>query len=371
MKDSRITKLANGLVDYSIKAKKGDKVLIEAMDIEPQLVTELVRAIYAKGAYPFVNLTDGLVNREIMMGLTPEYCDMLAKYAKVRMDDMDCYIGIRGNGNAYEGSDVDPKNKEIYSVRYSHPIHHSIRVAKTRWVVLRYPNFSMAQLAHMSTPVFEDFYFDVCTLDYAKMDKALTPLKNLMERTDKVRIQGEGTDLTFSIKGMPAVKCSGSHNIPDGEIYTAPIKKSVNGVVSFNAPSIERGLKFENVRLEFKDGKVIKASANHQAQLDSILDTDDGSRYIGEFAFGVNPYITEAIGDILFDEKISGSFHLALGSAYGECDNRNKSAIHWDLVCIQTPKYGGGKIWFDDVLIRDNGLFIPNELQGLNPNKLK
>jgi len=371
MLDPRITKLAHGLVDYSVKAQKGDKVLIEARDIEPGLITELVRILYKKGAYPFVNITDGLVSRAIMMGLTPEYCDLLTKYAKVRMEDMDCYIGIRGDSNAFENSDVDPKKTELYSLRYSHPIHLQIRVAKTRWVVLNYPNFSMAQLAGMSTPKFEDFYFDVCTLDYAKMDKAFDPLKKLMERTDKVRLVGEGTDLTFSIKGMSAVKCSGGHNIPDGEIFTAPIKNSVNGIVSFNAPSIENGVKFENIRLEFIDGKVIKGTANHQKQLDSILDTDEGSRYVGEFAFGVNPYITEAIGDILFDEKISGSFHLALGSSYGDCDNGNKSAVHWDLVCIQTPKYGGGQIYFDDILIRENGLFVPKELQILNPDKIK
>lgn len=371
MKDSRIIKLADNLVSYSVKAKKKDKVLIEAMDVDPALINAIVAKVYSVGAYPFVQLSNGEVQRQLLMGTTKEHCDMMTKYAAVRMNDMDCYIGIRGNYNAFESEDVPADKKELYSKYYQHPIHHAIRVAKTRWVVLRYPNFSMAQLAGMSTERFTDFYFDVCNLDYAKMDKAMDALKALLERTDKVRIVGDGTDLSFSIKGMPAIKCSGGHNIPDGEIYSAPIKDSVNGYISYNAPSIERGLKFEDIKLTFKDGKVVKCSANHQKALESILDTDDGARYIGEFALGVNPYITDAIGDILFDEKISGSIHLALGSAYDECNNGNKSSVHWDMVYIQTPKYGGGKIYFDDVLIREGGIFVAKELQALNPDKLK
>jgi len=245
------------------------------------------------------------------------------------------------------------------------------RVDHTKWVVLRYPTESMSQQAGMSTEAFEDFYFDVCTLDYSKMDKAMTPLVELMNKTDRVRIVAKDTDLTFSIKGIPAIKCSGLRNIPDGEVYTAPVKDSVNGYITYNVPSVEEGIKFENVRLEFKDGKIVKATANDTVAVNKIFDTDEGARYVGEFALGVNPYITKAMGDILFDEKISGSIHFTPGQSYEDAPNGNKSAIHWDLVQVQTTEYGGGEIYFDDVLIRKDGMFVLDELKCLNPENLK
>jgi len=259
----------------------------------------------------------------------------------------------------------------LYSSIYVERVHHRIRVNDTKWVVLRYPNSSMAQLAGKSTRSFEDFYFDVCNLDYSKMDKAMNALKAVMERTDKVRITGPGTDLSFSIKGMSAVKCSGHMNVPDGEIYTAPLRDSVEGFITYNTPSISNGFKFENVKLTFSKGKIVEATANDTERINGILDTDEGARYIGEFALGVNPYIMEPMCDILFDEKISGSIHFTPGSCYEDAYNGNKSAVHWDLVLIQRPEYGGGEIWFDDVLIRKDGLFVLPELECLNPEQLK
>ncbi|MPM89798.1 hypothetical protein SDC9_136910 [bioreactor metagenome] len=222
----------------------------------------------------------------------------------------------------------------------------------------------------MSTEAFEDFYFKVCNLDYAKMAAAMDPLIDLMQKTDKVRIIGPGTDLHFSIKDIPAVKCSGLRNIPDGEVYSAPVRNSVNGHISYNTPAVYQGITYENISLEFADGKIIKAAANHTDKINKVFDTDDGARYIGEFALGVNPHIDTPMKDTLFDEKIKGSFHFTPGSAYDEAFNGNKSAIHWDLVCIQNPEYGGGEIWFDDKLIRKDGRFIIPELNGLNPEKL-
>jgi aminopeptidase protein len=245
------------------------------------------------------------------------------------------------------------------------------RVDNTKWVVLRYPNNSMAQLANTSLEAFEDFYFNVCTLDYSKMDKAMDNLVELMNKTDKVRVTGKNTDLTFSIKGIPAIKCAGGCNIPDGEVYTAPVRESMNGIISYNTPSEERGFTFENIVFEIKDGKIIKATANDTDRINQLLDTDDAARYFGEFALGVNPYILEPMKDTLFDEKITGSFHLTPGCCYEEAPNGNKSAIHWDLVMIQRPEYGGGEIYFDDVLIRKDGMFVIDELKPLNPENLK
>ncbi len=371
MKDERIVKLAHNLVNYSIAAKKGDKVLIEAFDVPYPLVTELVKAVYEAGAQAFVTNIDTRVRAELLKGASNEQLKLWSKLDAEVMSNMDCYIGLRGGNNAYENTIVPDDRMAKYMSIYSHPVHHEIRVKKTRWTVLRYPSPSMAQLAGVSTEAFEDHYFNVCNLDYSKMDKAMTPLKKLMEKTDKVRIVAKDTDLTFSIKGIPAVKCSGHMNIPDGEIYTAPVKDSVNGVITYNTPTVYNGTKFDWVKLTFENGKIVKSESSNSEKSTAIFDTDDGAKYVGEFAIGVNPFITDAIGDILFDEKIAGSIHFTPGCCYDDAYNGNISAVHWDLVLRQTPETGGGKIYFDGVLIRENGRFVLPELECLNPENLK
>jgi aminopeptidase len=230
----------------------------------------------------------------------------------------------------------------------------------------------MAQQAEMSTEAFEDFYFDVCTMDYGKMSRAMQPLKKMMEKTDKVRLKGPGdTDLRFSIKGIPAIPCDGKLNVPDGEVFTAPVKESVNGVIHFNCPSMHRGITHNDVRLVFRDGKIVEATSSETAKLNEVFNTDAGARYVGEFAIGFNPYCTKPMKDTLFDEKIAGSIHFTPGNCYDEAYNGNKSAIHWDLVMRQTPEAGGGEIWFDDKLVRKDGEFVVKELKGLNAENLK
>jgi aminopeptidase len=370
MVDPRLTRLAEVLVHYSVRAQKGENVLIEAFNIDNPLVKELVKQVYKAGANPFVNLRDQQVIRQLVLEGTEEQLTTMAKVDDFQMQQMQCYIGVRGSLNITEMADVPADKLKQYNALYQTPVHFETRVKKTRWVVLRYPTASMAQLSNMSTEAFENFYFDVCTLDYGKMNDAMDSLKALMDRTDKVRITGPGTDLTFSIKGIGAIKCAGEMNIPDGEVYTAPVRDSINGTLQYNAPTPYNGFTFENVLLEFKDGKIVKATANDTERLNSILDTDEGARYVGEFAIGVNPYIKTPMKDILFDEKIDGSFHFTPGRCYDEAYNGNHSAIHWDMVCIQRPEYGGGEIWFDDVLIRRDGRFVIPELEVLNPENL-
>jgi len=224
----------------------------------------------------------------------------------------------------------------------------------------------------MSTPAFEKFYFDVCTLDYAKMAKAGEPLQDLMSRTDRVEIKGPGTDFSFSIKGIGAVACSGDRNIPDGECFSAPVRESVNGVVQFNTVSLYQGTEFKDIRYEIENGKIVDASAgSNTAKINEILDTDEGARYFGEWSLGYNPFVLHPMKDTLFDEKIAGSFHFTPGNAYDPPGgNGNKSSIHWDTVLIQRPEYGGGEIYFDGKLIRKDGLFVLDELKGLNPDRL-
>ena len=369
--DNRIIKLAHNLVNYSCSVKKGEKVLIEATGVDYQLVAQLVKEIYARGGLPFVEISDKRVQKEILKGMSEELAREMAKYASARMKEMDAYIGIRGGENSFELASVPSKQMNTYSALYSHPVHHELRVKNTKWVILRYPTQGMSQLAGVPTEEFEDFYFDVCNLDYGKMDAAFLPLKALMERTDRVKIVARDTDLSFSMKDIPAVKCSGHMNIPDGEIYTAPVRNSVNGKITYNVPSINQGIKFENVSLTFKDGKIVDAKANFTDKLNEFLNIDEGARYVGEFALGVNPYITKPMGDILFDEKISGSIHFTPGACYDDANNGNVSAEHWDLVLMQTPEYGGGEIYFDDVLIRKDGFFVLPELKCLNPEFLK
>jgi len=371
MKDPRIELLAKNLVNYSIQLKKGEKVFIEAIGLEIPLVTALIKEVYKVGGVPFVSIKNKEVDRAILMNSTKEQLELMAKYEALRMNDMDAYIGFRSGDNITELADVPGEKTSDYMAYCWSPVHGKIRVPKTKWVILRYPNYSMAQAASMSTEGFEDFYFNVCNLDYSKMSIAMDSLVRIMEKTDKVRITGKDTNLSFSIKGLPAIKCDGKLNIPDGEVYSAPVKDSVNGYITYNTPAVYQGTTYENIRLEFKDGKIVNAASNDTEKINKIFNTDEGARYVGEFAIGVNPYILDPMKDTLFDEKIAGSIHFTPGSSYDDCYNGNKSAIHWDLVFIQRPEFGGGEIYFDDVLIRKDGLFVIDELKGLNPNNLK
>lgn len=368
--DTRITKLAKLLTSYSCALQPGDKVLIEftGMSCRP-LIEEIIDQAYALGAVPYVNISDPRISRRLLMQAGEEQLAFKNEVDMMQMKGMDAYIAVRASDNTSELSDVPPEKLALAN-RLSQPVLDE-RVNNTRWVVMRYPNDAMAQLSQMSFAAFEDFYFKVCTLDYSKMSKAMDSLKSYMEKTDKVQIKGPGTDLTFSIKDIPAVKCAGECNIPDGEVYTAPVRDSVNGIISYNTPSEEMGFTYENIVFEIKNGKIVKATANDNEKINALLDTDEGARYFGEFAIGVNPFILEPMKDTLFDEKICGSFHLTPGASYEDAPNGNSSAVHWDLVMIQRPEYGGGEIWFDDVLIRKDGLFVVPELECLNPEKLK
>ncbi len=367
--DLRLRKLADTIVNYSCRLKKGEKILISINGYEAEpLLKLIIKEVYKVGGIPFVEIKSPSVEREILLNASKDQIIAHAEVEAKRMEMMDAYVGIGASPNSAELSDVPSEKQKLYDLFYYKPVHHNIRVGKTKWVVLRYPTYSMAQLSGKSFEAFEDYYFEVCNLDYNKLSNAMDNLKSLMEKTDRVHIGGIGTDLSFSIKDIPVIKCDGKYNLPDGEVYTAPVKNSVNGVITYTAPSEYRGTTFSNIELTFEQGKIVNATANYTERLNAIFDTDEGSRFIGEFAIGVNPFITEPMNNILFDEKITGSFHFTPGASYKDAYNGNESSVHWDLVCIQTPKYGGGEIYFDDVLIRKDGLFVHPELLCLNPN---
>lgn len=368
--DPRYLRLADLLVNYSMDLKRNETVLIDSTDIPDEFTIAMIRAARAAGAHPLVETRHSRVSREILRGTNLEHASKVRDVEMFRMRKVDAYAAIRGSQNANESSDVPGELTSLYS-RTLRPVLN-YRVNKTRWVVLRWPTPSMAQGAGMSTEAFETLFFEVCTMDYRRMAKAMVPLERRMKRADQVRIEGPGTQLTFSIKGIGAKMCGGDRNIPDGEVFSCPVKDSVNGHIHFNAPTLYAGTRFENIRLTFREGKIVDATGSNQKKLNEILDTDPGARYVGEFALGFNPYILNPMCDILFDEKIAGSFHFTPGQAYeGIADNGNRSAVHWDMVMIQRPECGGGSIWFDDELIRKDGRFIPKDLKPLNPENLK
>jgi len=360
MKDARLIKLADTLVNYSTAVKPGEKVLVETkghdtLELSREIITQVARA----GGLPFWFHNDEEVERRWILNATEEQIKEYGKMHLRMMKDMVCYIAVRGSNNSYTLADIPSERMGWFKKHYYKPVHLEQRVKRTRWVVLRYPNAAMAQLAETSREAFEDFYFNVCNVDYPKMSKAQDVLADVMRKTDRVHIKGPGTDLQFSIKGIPPVKCDGHRNIPDGEVYTAPVRDSINGEITYNVPSIYESALFNGIHFVFKNGKIVKATCSgDNAKLNKILDTDPGARYVGEFSFGLNPNVNKPMKDTLFDEKIFGSIHLTPGQCYDEAPNGNRSAVHWDLVLIQTQEYGGGEIHLDGKLARKDGIFV-------------
>lgn len=372
MLDSRVTSLAELLCSHSTELKPDDKVLIHAFDVPNEVTAEVVRLAMSKGAKVVTRLESTAIRRKMLLEMSAENIELIAEIEKFEMEKMTAYISLRGGGNYAEMSDVPAEQMAQWQKLYATPVVFGVRVPNTKWVALRWPSPGMAQQAGMSTEAFEDFYFRVCNLDYGKMKRAVQPLVDLMNRTDQVHITGPGTDLRFSIKDIGSVPCTGEANIPDGECFSCPVRDSVNGTIAYNTVSLYQGTEFKDIRYVCKDGKIIGASAGSNTdKLNEILDTDEGARYFGEWSFGFHPHILHPMKDTLFDEKIAGSFHLTPGNAYPPPGgNGNTSAIHWDTVMIQRPDYGGGEIWFDGTLIRKDGLFVPESLLDLNPDRL-
>jgi aminopeptidase len=368
MHDSRLNQLARVLVRHSTKLQKGEFVLIELFDVPDEMGIALVRASREAGAVPFLQIHRARISRELALEAEEAQLSTTCAIELARMKKMQAYIAARGSHNITELSDVSEEKMRLVAGKLR-PVM-DWRINKTKWVVLRWPTSAMAQQAQMSTEAFEDYFFKVCTLDYARMTPGMKALKTLMDKTDRVQIKGPGTDLLFSIKGIGSVMCGGDRNIPDGEVFTCPLKESVEGHISFNAPTIYQGTAFDNIRLDFQNGRVVQATANNTKKLNEILDSDEGARYIGEFSLAFNPHILHPMRDILFDEKIAGSFHFTPGQAYEVAGNGNKSRIHWDMVSIQRKDYGGGEVWFDGKLIRKDGTFVIPALKKLNPEYL-
>ncbi|AWB46840.1 aminopeptidase [Paenibacillus sp. CAA11] len=366
--DTRLHKLAKTVVHYSASVQSGEKVLIQALDVkDPEILQPFITEIFEAGGQAFVEVSDYRLNRQMMLYGSEEQFKLDAQFKLEQMKAMDAVIIILGEDNVSEYADVPSAKRDAYRKAYKSVGDER---GKKKWVLFNVPTKAYAQLAGMSTEAYAQFLYDTCTMDYSKMSTAMDALVELMNRTDRVQIKAPGTDLSFSIKDIPAVKCAGKVNLPDGEVFTAPVLDSVQGVITFNTSSLYAGQTFQNIQLRFEQGKVTACSSDDNKKLTELLDSDEGARFIGEFAIGVNPYINEIMNDVGFDEKINGSIHFALGEAYEDADNGNKSVIHWDIVLMLKPEFGGGEIYFDDVLISKDGRFVHEALLGLNPENL-
>jgi len=370
MRDPRNARLAELVVRHSTRLQKGEALFIEAFDVADGLVLDLVDAAHAAGGIPIVALRSNAVNRALWSSASEQQFELMSALELFQMQQAQAYVGLRGADNASELADVPPDRLALYQKIVQRPVHFDYRVNRTRWVVLRYPTPSMAQSANMSTAAFEAFFYRVCLLDYARMAEAMVPLVERMKKTDRVHLKGPGTDLRFSIKDIGVVPCEGRRNLPDGECYTAPVRDSVEGTITYNTPSLYLDTSFENVSFTFEGGRIVKATGSPADRLQKVLDTDEGARFIGEFSLGFHPHILTPMKDTLFDEKIAGSLHFTPGQAYAIADNGNRSQVHWDLVLIQRPEFGGGEVWFDGECVRRDGRFVVPELHGLNPEQL-
>ena len=370
MPDPRWDELAEILISHSTRLANGETLLIECFDLDDGTLPRLlVQKAARRGANPLVETKDTRITRELIRNASESQMKLIGEYECFRMSRVQAYIGLRGARNISEMTDVPADKMNLFNTHVFKPVHMDCRIRNTRWCVLRLPNASMAQQAGMSTEAFENFYFDVCNLDYPRLAKALRPLVDRMEAAREVHITGPETDLRFSIEGIPVIPCAGEMNIPDGEVFTSPVRDSVAGFVRFNTPTVYQGTSFDGIRLVFRAGRIVEAdcSGGDGKKLRRILESDEGASYIGEWSIGCNPRILHPMRDILFDEKIAGSFHLTPGNAYDEADNGNRSKVHWDLVQIQRADYGGGTIEFDGQAIRVDGKFVPPELQPLDP----
>ena len=365
MKDPRVRQLAEVLVSYSTRVKKGDVVLISAAGFEAAPLVHEIYSLCLERSAAYVEYEFSLpdLNRHFYNKATKSQLGWFPEHKLDFMKKATVYIGISAADNSMVMAQANQASMIAWS-RVVRPIIDQ-RVKHTRWVVTRYPTHGAAQEAKMSLEEYEDYLFSACCIDWAGESKKQEKLKRLMDRADRVRIISSDTDLSFSLRGMPGIKCDGRCNIPDGEVFTAPVRDSVEGYITYNCPTVYQGKEFTTIRLEFSKGRIVKATApGMDKELNRILDTDEGARYIGEFAIGVNPGITRPMRNILFDEKIFGSIHFTPGQCYDECNNGNVSAVHWDMVKLLS---GDGEIRFDDVPILKDGSFVHRDLHVLNP----
>lgn len=354
MKDSRVEKLADILVNYSAKVKKGDTVLVRGDELGKPLILEVYRKVIEAGGNPLTSVSFDEMNKIFYDSASKEQLSHTSKIKLYEAKNCDAVIIVHAPANSKSLTTVNPAKMTMRS-KANKPISEII-VNKKRWVLTNYPTQALAQDAEMSIEEYEDFLFNATNLDWVKVDREQERIKKVIDKGRTVRILGKDTDLTFSIKGRKGIKCSGSSNMPDGEIFYAPVEDSANGHIYYEFPAIHGGKEVTGIRLGFEKGKVVKATAEkNEEYLFAMLDTDKGARYLGEFGIGTNYGIKRFTRDILFDEKIGGTVHLALGRSYKESGGKNDSAIHWDMI---KELREDGALYLDGKRIQENGKFL-------------
>ncbi len=372
MIDIRLKKMAESIIKYSLNIRPGEKVLIDSSKNCSEMIKYLIELIANNGAIPLVIIKENDIQRSLIMNGSQEQFEIMRKHEQMLLECVDVYINMMDSDNCYDMSDIPSDKRSLYQQYYFKPINFEVIMPKLRWITVDYPSVSSAQQFGMSTEAYEKYFFDAVNTDYKELHTAMIPLKNILDKGRHVQITSpDTTNLSFDITEFKAVICSGKINIPDGEVFIAPDLKSLNGTIKFNVPSRYSGKQFSNIFLTFENGKVISHNSDtNSSSLTSLLDISEGNRYVGEFAIGTNPNIDTPRTNILFDEKILGSIHLALGNSHSLSDNGNVGSIHWDMVKMLTPEYGGGSVIIDDRLIQENGIFIPEELKSLHSKKL-
>jgi aminopeptidase len=366
MNDSFMKQLARNVVHHSLQLSTGQRVLIDVVGQAEHMVEAMIEAVYEAEAQPFLEMIPIHHLKSLIAFCTQEQIARWSAISQDQMRGMDAYIGIRSDDNMFEMQDLPPDRYQQYVLGYLQPKQYAM-AGLGKWILLRNPTPAFAQMARMSQSVFMETYARACNMNYKAWAQRAQPLVDLLQRTDRVRIVSPNTDLSFSVQGMNAVICDGKYNLPDGEVFTAPIADSAHGVIAFNVPTSYMGLVFDQIQMTFHNGRVVEVKSPQKAWLEPFLHQDEGASQIGEFGIGLNPHIQAPMNNLLFDEKMHGSLHLALGQAYPMADNGNRSAMHWDFVLSQSDSLGGGELYLDEVLARKNGLFVLPELMALNP----
>ena len=353
MIDSKIIRLADILTKHSIRIKQGDIIELSFGTEAVPLALECYKNILRKGAFPVIRCVPSGFSYAYYRNAKEEQLTKTPVIAMFEAQKAAGSISIGAPLNTRELTNIDPKKMAMRSKAVK-PVTE-VYLKKNNWVICEYPTHSLAQDADMSLEEFSDFVFKATNINYKDLSKKQTKLKKILDKAKEVKILAPDTELTFSLAGRKSIKCDGKRNVPDGEVFIAPVEKSTEGYIAYSYPAIKGGREVDGIRLEFKKGKVVKATATkNEEYLKQMINVDKGAKYLGEFGVGMNYNITKFVKQILFDEKIGGTIHLALGMAYKEGGGKNESAIHWDM--IKDLRHGGS-IYIDGKCIQRNGKF--------------
>ena len=366
MADSRVDKLAEVLVGYSAAVKPGDKVMVEGNTLAEPLLKAVYARVLQAGGHPLMLVSLPGEDELLFRYGSDEQLQHVPEPFKLIFETYDVRIAIRGEHNTKALSNVDPAKMVMHSRAYTELMKTFMQRSASgelRWVVTLFPTHAHAQDAEMSLSEYEDFVYGACLPEpddplgyWQRFSAWQQKIVDWLEGKERVHVIGPETDVRLSIADRVFINSDGHNNMPSGEVFTGPVEDSVEGQVYFSYPAIYKGREVTGVRLWFEHGRVVKASAEKNEEfLLQTLDTDAGARYLGEFAIGTNKGINRFTGQILFDEKINGSFHMAVGAGYPETGSTNESAIHWDMICDMRD---GGEIWVDDELLYKDGQFV-------------